>query len=326
MTRYHADLTNYELQQQVRRQGLPLHEQERIVTDAQIARRQRASERLFAKIHRDAWRAVLTPLRQEYSNALVSAAYDPTNEQRVEAFREYAEVLEHTRLRLIGRMNTLREIPLTFNEYVGNQTGLGEVLVWNDDKTEVVDRHLSPKHLTNLRSAYETDAPVKRRPFTPSELAKYMTERYEATGKGFPVPNNGVHWVDWISPAHRLRIDGLFSELAATPRKKGARLKEPFKRVDPADKWDAKRERLLETATKELERLTRLHTAAMQGHTHRMQAFAEMGVTPKEDPKALHLRLAKRKEKAALAVAKLRHWTRDDGALPNTWHGVLKME
>lgn len=324
MTRYNANLTHRELEKKLKAKGTPLHEQERILTDAQIVRRQRASDKLFRQIHRDAWRAILTPLRQEYNNALVSAAYDPTNALRVEAFRAYAEVLEHTRLRLLGRMNTLREIPLTFNEYTGNRADLGEVWVSLADGRKV--KGLSGAKERDLRSAYETDKPVKRRPFTPSELAKYMTERYETTGKGFAVPNNGVHWADWVSPAHRLRIDGLFSELASAARKKGARLKEPFKRVDPADTWDTKRERLLETATKELERLTRLHTAALQGHTHRAAEFEDMGVKIKEDKKALHLRLAKRVEKAKTAVFKLERWTRDDGALPNTWHGVLKQE
>lgn len=324
MPRYHVDLTHRELEKKVRRQGLPLHERERVLTDAQIARRQRASERAFARIHRDAWRSILTPLRQEYNNAHVSAAYDPANIERVEAFKAYADVLDHTRLRLLGRMLTLREIPLTFNEYTGNRTTLGEVWVKlaNGNRMPM----LTGASERDMRSAYETDKPHKLRPFTPSELAKYMTERYEETGKGFPVPNNGVHWSDWVSPAHKRHILDLFAGLAAGPRKRGARLKEPFKRVDPADVWDTKREKLLATARKELGRLTALHTVALQGHTRRANDFEELGVAVKVDKKSLHIRLANRVEKAKTAVSLLERWTREDGALPNTWHGVLTQE
>lgn len=309
MTRYHSTLTDAELKAQLKRQGLPLYEQEQLLSDAKIARKQRLADAAFIKLHRDAWRAVLTPLRQEWNNARTCAAYDPSDTLRVEAFELYAEVLEHTRLRLLGRMLMVREIPLTFNEFAGNTMGMKE------------------KELNDLFGAFSAAPPVKRRPFTPSELAKHMTKRHEETGKGFPVPNYGVHWSDWISPAQRLQVEALFEELATRPeRKKRVKVKEPFKRIDPKDKFDTKREALLATAEKEVERLTGLHTAAMQGHAHRVAAIEDMGRTYKENPKDLHARLSKRLAKAKKAVHLLQRMTREDGALPNTWHGVLPKE
>lgn len=309
MSRYHSTLTNAELKAQLKRQGLPVHEQEQLLSDAQIARKQRLADAAFIRLHRDAWRAVLTPLRQEWNNARTSAAYDPSDALRVEAFETYADVLEHTRLRLLGRMLMVREIPMTFNEFAGNTTGMQE------------------KELNDLFGAFSAAPPVKHRPFTPSELAKHMTKRHEETGKGFPVPNYGVHWSDWVSPAQRLQVEALFEALATrADRKKRAKVKEPFKRIDPKDKFDTKREALLATAEKEVERLTSLYEVAMQGHAHRVAAIEDMGRTYKDNPKDLHARLGKRLAKAKKAVHLLQRMTRDDGALPNTWHGVLKKD
>ena len=325
MTRHHATLTHRELEAQLKRQGRTLAEREQLLTDAQILRRRRASEAAFTRIHRDAWRSILTPLRQEWNNALTSAKYDPSDRQRVHVFTEYAEVLEHTRLRLMGRMMTMREVPMTFDEYTGNQTDMGEVLVWNEDKTKVTKRLLASNELNDMRSAYETNKPTKRRPFTPSELARYMTERYTRENKGFPVTNNGVHWVDWIAPALRYRIEELFEAWANRPeRSKHARLKEPFRRIDAPDKFDDKRQRLHDAAEKDWERLVRLHALAEHSHLKRKALFEEDGGVLRENQKDLHLRLAARRDRAHQALLLLKRWTREDGALPNTWHGVLK--
>ena len=327
MTRHHASLTHRELQAQLKRQGHSVPDQEQLLSDAKILRRRRASDAAFTRIHRDAWRAILTPLRQEWNNALTSAKYDPSDKQRVHAFMEYAEVLEHTRLRLTGRMMTMRDVPMTFEEYTGNQTDMGEVLVWNDDKTKVVKRLLAPNELDDMRAAYETNKPTKRRPFTPSELARYMTDRYKRENKGFPVPNNGVHWVDWIAPAMRYRIEEMFAAWAERPGKsKHARLKEPFKRVDAPDKFDDKRERLYATAEKDWERLVRQHAVVEQSHLKRKALIEEDGGVLKENKNDLHLRLAARRDRARQAMSLLNRWTREDGALPNTWHGVLPKE
>jgi hypothetical protein len=325
MTERHVQLTNRELQAQLKRQRVPLAEQIAILTDAQVRRRQRASEAAFIRIHRDAWRSILTPLRQEWNNARTSAAYDPNDSERVEAFLAYAEVLEHTRLRLLGRMLTRRSVPMTFDEYTGNQSTIGEKVVADASSPHGSRNILSTAVMQDLRAAYEATKPVKQRPYTPSELARHMCERYHRDNKGFPVPNHGVHWTDWVSPAQRRYVTEMFEALADRKEKrKHARIKEPFKRVDTPDKFDAKRSRLRAMAEKDLERLTRQHMVTLQSYLVRKAVFEEDGGVLEENPKDIHLRLAARKERAARAYHLLGRWTRDDGALPRTWHGVLK--
>ena len=325
MTIRHADLTHHELRAQLKRQGYSLAEQEQRLTDAQILRKQRAADAAFTRIHRDEWRAVLTPLRQEWNNAKSSAAYDRRDAQRVHVFMHYAEVLEHTRLRLTGRMMAMRQIPMTFDEYTGNRTGMGETVVPDPSAPSGFKAVLTSREIEGLRVEYETAKPVKHRRFTPAELARHMNERYTQENKGFPVPNNGVHWSDWVSPKQRREVEKLFEKwLAETPPKKHARIKQLFKRVDAPDKFEDKRQALLAVAQNELERLTRLHMVAAQSFNFRKEQAQEVGRTLKESHKDLHVRLAARVARAESACFLLNRWTREDGALPRTWHGVAK--
>lgn len=161
----------------------------------------------------------------------------------------------------------------------------------------------------------------------PAQTAAHLNEVHEETGQGFHIPNNGVHWVDWTPPKRRVKVEQAFNDwIASGTRKKKAKAKIPFKRVDRGDKADAIRQRLLGAATKERDTLTLRYEIALQGHERVMAEYADMGITPKEDKKAVHLRLAKRIDKASRAISILRRWTREDGALPRTWHGVLPKE
>jgi hypothetical protein len=161
----------------------------------------------------------------------------------------------------------------------------------------------------------------------PAETAAQLNEAHEETGRGFRIPNNGVHWVDWTPPKRREKVEQAFNDwIASGTRKKKAKTKKPFQRVMRGDRFDAARQRLLGAATKERDTLALRYEIALQGHQHRMDEYADMGFTPKEDKKAPHLRLAKRVDKAARALNILRQWTREDGALPRTWHGVLPKE
>ena len=161
----------------------------------------------------------------------------------------------------------------------------------------------------------------------PAQTAAQLNEVHEATGAGFHIPNRGVHWVDWTPPKRREKVEQAFNAwIASGTRKKKAKTKTPFLRINKGDKFEVIRQRLLGAAMKERDTLSLRHEIALQGHNKRMAEFEDMGFTPKEDKKALHLRLAKRIEKASRAVNVLRLWTRDDGALPRTWHGVLKKD
>jgi hypothetical protein len=161
----------------------------------------------------------------------------------------------------------------------------------------------------------------------PAQTAAYLNDVHARTGNGFHIPNNGAHWVDWAPPKKRERVEQAFDDwMTSGTRKKKAKTKTPFLRVNRADKFEALHQRLLGAAMKERDTLTRMYEAAMQGVKHREAALAEMGVTPTPDANALHLRLAKRVNKAQRAVSTLTRWTREDGALPRTWHGVLPKE
>lgn len=161
----------------------------------------------------------------------------------------------------------------------------------------------------------------------PAQTAAQLNEVHEATGAGFHIPNRGVHWVDWTPPKRREKVEQAFNAwIASGTRKKKAKTKTPFQRVMRGDRFDAAHQRLLGAALKERDTLALRYELVLRGHQQRLDDYADMGFTPKEDKKAPHLRLAKRVDKVTRAVNILRQWTREDGALPRTWHGVLPKE
>jgi hypothetical protein len=76
-----------------------------------------------------------------------------------------------------------------------------------------------------------------RKGFTPAQLGKAQVKA-----------NNGVHWVDWIPPSVKRKVQELFE---AIPR--GGKHKIPFERKVPAALGKKLRVRLLERTEKELE-------------------------------------------------------------------------
>lgn len=161
----------------------------------------------------------------------------------------------------------------------------------------------------------------------PAHTAAYLNEAHTLTGTGFHVPNNGVHWVDWAPPKKKASVEQAFYDWTTSgTRKKQAKTKTPFLRVNRGDKFEMLRQRLLGAAMKERDTLTLRYEIALQGHRNRLAEFANIGFEPKGDKKALHLRLGSRIEKASRTINVLRQLTREDGALPRTWHGVLRQD
>lgn len=273
MTYYHTNFTPRELTRKLKAQGLPGDEVFAAVEQAKVKRRALQSDREFLRKHRQEWRSLLTPLRQELNHAIGGMRYNEDDVPRTDAFEMYVATLEQMYYKLLALSETI------------------------------------------------TDG----RKSMPSQTAAYLNEVHDETGRGFHIPNNGVHWVDWAPPKRRERVEQAFYDwITSDTRKKQAKTKTPFLRVNRGDKFEVIRQRLLGAAMKEKDTLALRYEIALQGHNNRLAEFADMGFTPKEDKKALHLRLAKRVEKASRAVNVLRLWTRDDGALPRTWHGVLK--
>jgi hypothetical protein len=270
MKPYYLTLTERALRELLTKQGLDTAGLERIVAHVQELKRQARSERAYRNQHTKEWRALLTPLRQEWNNAIVGAAYAPDNALRVVAFNAYADALYalHERLARVA-----------FND---------------------VD------------------------PVMPSQFAIDINTRNAKAGKDFRVAHNGVHWVDWVKPSERALVERAFAEWAAAgTKKKRAKTKEPFKRIDGDKVFAKKHTRLLTAAMKERDSLYRQYEAAMQGLAARERQLAQSGSQRLEDPTDLHIRLELRLNKARRAVATLTRWTQDDGALPRTWHGVL---
>jgi len=271
MKAYYLTLSEAKLRDTLTKRGLTRQGADRIVAQVQKIRHRLREERAYRMQHKKAWRALLTPLRQEWNNANVGAAYAPDDVLRVNAFTTYADTLDALHMRL----------------------------------TAVAFNHLDP--------------------VTPSVFAAQINERNEHAKKKFRVPNAGAHWVDWVKPSERENVERAFSEWAAAGiRKKHAKTKEPFKRVEGDKVFARNKARLLKAVTRECETLARLHDAAMQGLRLREADLAGIGAKRRKDESDLHLRLERRLAKARRALSILTRWEQDDGALPRTWHGVAK--
>jgi hypothetical protein len=273
MKPYYLTLSERKLRELLNRQGLAPDGVDRIVSHVQEQRRAVKAARAYRVQHVKEWRSLLTPLRQEWNNAKVGAAYAPDDALRVAAFEAYASVLYalHERLTL---------------------------------------------------AAYNTASPI-----TPSLFAVEINERNTKAGKNFRVRNNGVHWADWVRPKERESVEQAFAQWAESgTRKKQAKIKEPFKRVEGDKVFAKKKERLLNAVTNERDALQLKYEVALQGLAIREQTLADVKAKRLEDKNDVHLRLEKRLRKARRAHSILSRWEKADGALPRTWHGVLTLE
>jgi hypothetical protein len=128
---------------------------------------------------------------------------------------------------------------------------------------------------------------------TPAQLAKQKT-------KSFPngLPNDGVHWSDWIPVTNKMAVSALFDDI---PHKAKAKRKIPFERKLPPIPTDKKspRQRLITRTSKELD-IEERHQAIE--HT---------------DERAHRI---KQMKEALRILASLT----DNDAVPRTWHGYFK--
>lgn len=273
MKPYYLTLSEAKLRELLSKRGMADEGIERIVTHVVEAKRKARSERAYRKKHVQEWRALLTPLRQEWNNVNVGAQYAPDDALRVAAFQAYADVLYAVHDRL-------------------------SALAFNDAS-----------------------------PTTPAVFADELNKRNEKAGKTFRVPNNGAHWADWIKPSERAQVERAFAEWsAAGTRKKHAKTKEPFKRIEGDKVFAKNKERLIKAVTSERDTLTLKYEVAMQGLRIHEADHAARGSARKAKDSDVHLRVERRLSRARRALAILTRWEQDDGALPRTWHGVLPKE
>lgn len=272
MTKHHATFTPRALESKLKASGMSGDAVFKAVEKAKRARRALQSDRVFLRHHRNEWRSLLTPLRQELNHAIGGLRYDEDDVLRCDAFDLYVQTLEGMYYKMLALSETVH----------GDKKGM------------------------------------------PSQVAAHLNEVHAETGKGFHIPNRGVHWVDWAPPKKRASVEHAFDLWTTSGiRKRHAKGKTPFLRIDKGGRFDKRRATLLAAAHKERATLTLQYEVAMQGVRKREAELAEVGATRKPAKNELHTRLAKRIDKATRAIHLLTLRTQADGALPRTWHGVL---
>ena len=127
---------------------------------------------------------------------------------------------------------------------------------------------------------------------TPAQLAK---ER-NASGKGSPIPHNGLHWTDWVPTHIKQAVAEAFDGL---PHKHKAKRKVPFKRTVPREQHMRSLMRLMTRTKNEL-------------------ANAERKLQITYDKK-----YADEVEQIRKAMDIINRFDKDE-VVPPTWHGVLK--
>ena len=135
------------------------------------------------------------------------------------------------------------------------------------------------------------------------EKAISQIERVKLMGGMLPVqaseemqlPNRGRHWVDWVPPSVRLRIQEKF---LALPSERHRKYKCVFERIAPTENTTENKQRLIRRTLLEL---------------HREQAKVEFDPTPTRKERITRIKTVLRKIDAI-----------EDGAVvPKTWHALM---
>ena len=171
------------------------------------------------------------------------------------------------------------------NAKVGRKykTGHGDP---NPERLEAFDAYI--KVMEKLLAKFSM--PSTKLTLHPSQMVK----EHNDTGKGSPIPNNGVHWTDWVPSHIKIAIADAF---AALPRKPKAKRKIPFQRVTlPAQHKRAKAKLIKRTHT-ELATAERLYQ-----------------LNPTEENGQLITRI----DKALKVIENLQ----PNEVVPPTWHGT----
>lgn len=141
-------------------------------------------------------------------------------------------------------------------------------------------------HLTALRDAAT---------HTPAQLAKERNHEHESQGRGYPIPNNGAHWTDWVPQHIKVKTANTFLEAERNPR---ARARTPFARTLPPDMYVREKEKMAAWIGSEMEAMER-----------------RLAI----DTDERHIR---KKDKLARANAALQALKKNE-FIPPTWHGLL---
>lgn len=129
---------------------------------------------------------------------------------------------------------------------------------------------------------------------TPSAYSKW----HNAKGKR-QIPNNGIHWTDWVPARVKEQVTDLFNAIPHTPK---AKRKIPFQRTQRPIKNNPALTRLIKRTEKELSYVKQ-----------------ELDIAPTNQT----IRLKYNQMRQALARM---HEMKPSEAVPHTWHGLYKFE
>ena len=129
---------------------------------------------------------------------------------------------------------------------------------------------------------------------TPSNYARWVN----AKGKR-QIPNNGVHWTDWVPSRIKAQVNALFDAIPHTPK---AKRKIPFPRTQRPVKDNPALTRLIKRTEKEIAYVKQ-----------------ELDIAPTEP--TIRMRYNQMRQ----ALARMREMKPSE-AVPHTWHGLYKFK
>lgn len=129
---------------------------------------------------------------------------------------------------------------------------------------------------------------------TPSNYARWVN----AKGKR-QIPNNGIHWTDWVPSRIKAQVIDLFNAIPHTPK---AKRKLPFQRTQRPVKDNPALTRLIKRTEKEIAYIKQ-----------------ELDIAPNEP--TIRLKYNQMRQ----ALARMREMKPSE-AVPHTWHGLYKFE
>lgn len=129
---------------------------------------------------------------------------------------------------------------------------------------------------------------------TPSAYTRWLN----AKGKR-KIPNNGIHWTDWVPSRIKTQVTDLFNAIPHTPK---AKRKLPFQRTQRPQRNNPELTRLIKRTEKEIAYVKQ-----------------ELDIAPTNH--AIRLKYTQMRQ----ALARMREMKPSE-AVPHTWHGLYKFE
>lgn len=129
---------------------------------------------------------------------------------------------------------------------------------------------------------------------TPSNYSRWVNAKAKRQ-----IPNNGIHWTDWVPSRVKAQVTDLFDAIPHTPK---AKRKLPFQRTQRPRRNNPALTRLIKRTEKEIAYVKQ-----------------ELDIAPNDQ--AIRLKYNQMRQ----ALARM-HEMKPSEAVPHTWHGLYKFE